>query len=91
MATTRNYTRDATRKQFKYGGDDISSRIFEILSCITHIFGIIYHLYTLRSGDSTKYYPKSWYFPRTASSENIMTSGNISSNHPSGAYINDKY
>ena len=29
---------------------------FEILSCIIHIFGIIYHLYILHSGDLTKYY-----------------------------------
>ena len=66
MATTRDYTRDSTRKHFKYGGDDISSRIFEILSCILRIFGI-------------------------TSSGNIMTSGNISSNHPRSGYINDKY
>ena len=58
-ATTRDRTRDSTRKHFKYGGDDISLHIFEILSCIIHIFGIIYHLYNLRSDDSTKYYPKS--------------------------------
>ena len=38
---------------FEYGSEDISSRIFEILSCILHIFGIIYHVYTLRSADST--------------------------------------
>ena len=37
MATTRNYTRDSTRKHFKYDGDDISSRIFENLSCIIHM------------------------------------------------------
>ena len=61
-ATTRNYTRDSTRKHFKYGGDDISSRISENLSCFIHIFCIIY----------------------------IMTSGNISSNHPRSGYINDK-
>ena len=69
MATTRDYARDSTRKHFKYGGDDISSRNFEILSCILHIFGIIYH----------------------TSSGNIMTSGNISSNHPRSGHINDKY
>jgi hypothetical protein len=28
------------------------------------IFGIIYYLWTLRSGDSAKYYPQWWYFPR---------------------------
>ena len=30
---------------------------FEILSCIIHTFGIIYHLYARNEGDSTKYYP----------------------------------
>ena len=88
MATTRNYTRDSTRKHLKYGGDDISSRIFEIrISKLYHSY--FRHQYII-------YIPSAPVIRRNITlSHDISlglrprTTGNISSNHPLSEYIND--
>ena len=54
-------------------------------------FDIIYHLQTLRSGDSAIFPSVMIFSSGQSPSENIITSGNIPPNPPRSGSINDNY